>query len=627
MNYKQIKEALEYGSRVNGGRAALFAEGRNTAKWEEIRTSPFYKEMLQEVIEAGEKLLEEPIEVLPFSKFKIFDETGSRKEFERAYFRRRLRLNTFAILSMLFDDTKYVQALEDAIWAICDEYTWCLPAHLAGTSNQVIENVNGHVPNTGGIRQQVKEHRHVVDLFAAETGFALSELLSMLEDRLSGLVVYRARKEVRERILEPYCELNSSFHWETATMNWASVCAGGVGASAMYLIEDDAALAPIVQRLMATMDCFLSGFEDDGACTEGLGYWNYGFGFFVYFARLLEQRTGGRINLMHDGKVKEIALFQQKCYLSENYIVPFSDSFLTFRFNLGLAVFLKDTYSEVEVPDRRYSSNLYDDHCYRWAHTIRNFIWSSTDCESAPLGDAFYHLKDSQFFISRKKTGEKIVSFAAKGGHNNEPHNHNDVGNFILHVGGETLLTDTGAGEYTKAYFREQRYSFVSNGSQGHSVPIIEGEYQKPGREHEAAVLDVESSEKQDRIVLDIGGAYGNSNLQSLKRDLTFIKAEGTTLLLKDEFQFAQTPSSIVERFVSFHKPVLSEPGVITIRGNKSGNRVEISYDANQFSAGVQREAFVNHFAVTEDLYLINLEVKTPGSNEKVEISFHVAEA
>lgn len=54
---------------------------------------------------------------------------------------------------------------------------------------------------------------------------------------------------------------------------------------------------------------------------------------------------------------------------------------------------------------------------------------------------------------------------AAKGGNNGEPHNHNDVGSFFYLVGDEMLLTDLGAGEYTKEYFHEGRYRILCNNS------------------------------------------------------------------------------------------------------------------------------------------------------------------
>jgi len=44
---------------------------------------------------------------------------------------------------------------------------------------------------------------------------------------------------------------------------------------------------------------------------------------------------------------------------------------------------------------------------------------------------------------------------AAKGGHNGESHNHNEVRNFRVLADGEPLLIDTGGGTYTSKTFRE----------------------------------------------------------------------------------------------------------------------------------------------------------------------------
>jgi len=54
-------------------------------------------------------------------------------------------------------------------------------------------------------------------------------------------------------------------------------------------------------------------------------------------------------------------------------------------------------------------------------------------------------------------------------------HNQNDVGNFIVHVNGESVIPDVGRGRYTKAYFGPERYQHFVNSSRGHSVPIVNG--------------------------------------------------------------------------------------------------------------------------------------------------------
>ncbi|WP_248927411.1 heparinase II/III domain-containing protein [Paenibacillus hamazuiensis] len=615
MHLTDIIEALRSGS---AQKCELFPEG--SSRWAEIRTAAYFKPQLDAVRQEANRLLQEPILQLPFSLYKLYDETGSRKEYEKEYFKHRLRLNTFAIMALADDDPRYLHALEDAIWAICDEYTWCLPAHHRGNLLRVIERERHERTTWDTWGPEPREHRQNVDLFAAETGFALAEITHLLDGRLAELVAYRARREIRERVLEPYAAPNQMFWWETCTNNWAAVCAGSVGAAAMYLIRDDAMLAPFVSRVLGTMDSYLRGFEDDGACTEGISYWTYGFGFFTYFAALLEQRTAGRINLLDGEKVKNIALFQQKCYLNENFTVSFSDASLSQSYIGGLTHFLKTRFDELEVPDSRYCAPFPYDNCNRWGHAIRCLVWTRPDFESLPQNDASYWLEDAEWLISRKTGPGGVVAFAAKGGHNDEPHNHNDVGTFILHIGGETLLTDTGAGEYTKAYFGPERYSILCNRSMGHSVPIVEGGEQQVGRAFAAEVRGCRISEEEDVLALDIAKAYGNGNLLSLVRTFRFAKTGHPRLTLTDEFRFAAKPTAIVERFVSFCEPEPIAPGEIRIRGSKRS--VSIFYEADKLEFGFERAVHMDHGSRPRDLYLLDFTAKSTSERETFRFEF-----
>ena len=83
-------------------------------------------------------------------------------------------LETCALMAWLYEDEEYLHKLEDIIWAICDEYSWPIAAHMRGTSLSAYQEEN---PN--------------VDLFAAETAEAFAEILSLLGDKLHPSVVMR----------------------------------------------------------------------------------------------------------------------------------------------------------------------------------------------------------------------------------------------------------------------------------------------------------------------------------------------------------------------------------------------------------------------------------------------------
>ena len=150
---------------------------------------------------------------------------------------------------------------------------------------------------------------------------------------------------------------------------------------------------------------------------------------------------------------------------------------------------------------------------------------------SAALGldeDHTLRLHDQLALLINIELVAHDIGLAAKAGHNAEPHNQNDVGSFLIFKNGEELFCDPGPGEYTRQYFSEIRYTIFPAGSQGHSVPMIDGSVQKAGREYAAAdvVLD------ETGISMDMAGAYDLPYMPSLKRDVRFDKATATTLTL-----------------------------------------------------------------------------------------------
>lgn len=619
-----VKEALMYGNEQEQNiRAKLFAEARDGSKWEEIRTSEFYKEMVEEITAQAEKFLLTPITAIPYSKYRLFSENGNRSEYQEYYFERRARLNVFAFLSMLYGEKRYIEPLEDAIWAICDEYTWCLPAHLPNGGNEASYGENAIAGGGLDILIEKKEHKRVIDLFNAETGFALTEIMSLLEGKLSPLVVERARREVRERILDSFCMLRSMSDWETKTNNWAAVCGGSVGTAAMYLIDDYSVLAPIIYKVLGAIESFLSGYGDDGMCKEGLSYWNYGFGFFVCFSELLKQRTCGKIDLMDDEKVREIALYQQRVILGEDRVVSFSDSKGFLKVATGHTHRLKERFKEVLIPDIRYREKFDSDTSRRWSRMIRNFIWSRCNYEGFKLEDCDCYYKDSQWFMSRVSTEAGIISFAGKWGNNGEPHNHNDVGSFVLYKNGDTILTDLGASNYTRQNFSSGRYSIFGNGSQGHSLPIIEGSVQREGADRAAAVLEKLISPELNVFAAELSGAYDDGNLESLVRKYIFHKDKGIRLELKDSFRFVNAPSSVVERFITYHRPVEIEKG--TIRIGKEDNHILLKYSAGDltFECGTHsHNSHNNQKGIVEEVFSVDLHSRRLEKNMDITVEF-----
>ncbi|MNB86412.1 Heparinase II/III-like protein [compost metagenome] len=555
---------------------SLYA-GKNEADayWKQLALSENLKEDIREIREEGCRLESLPIPELSYTLFSIFARTGSRLEYERVYFERRRRLNTYVFLTLLEPEKpEHLEKLEDILWSICGEYTWCLPAHLPPDHDPAAVD-------------------RFIDLFSSETGFALSEISLLLDGRLSPLLCSRMRHEVERRIFRPFME-DGPYEWETARHNWAAVCAGSVGAAALLSVNDPALLAAILARTERSMCCYLEGFGDDGACLEGLGYWNYGFGYFTYYSDLLRSRSEGRLDWFGIEKVRSIAEFQQKCFIGGSFVANFSDSTPQVRVHRGLSNYLASRYPGIECPPADLRAPYTEDHCSRFAPALRNLIWAGDEEMTREWKATGYYLPDAAWLVSRHQAAEGVFGFAAKGGHNAEPHNHNDLGHFILFGKGEVFAADLGSGEYTADYFGAGRYLYDCNGSQGHSVPIIDGKHQREGREHRAEVLHALTAPDRDELKLELSRAYGNEGLRSLIRSLVWHKEERPRLELSDAFRYDGMPVSWTERFVTWRRPEILRSGTALLPGMEGG--VEVRYDALTVEPEIASHIYRDHF-------------------------------
>jgi hypothetical protein len=593
MKRERIKEVLEQ-HRKKG--LTLLGTGSDSVKQSsQLWGDSINKLLLEEIKAEADRIMLTSDPELTYSLFRIYGDSGERLAYERVYFERRKRLNSYVIMALQEpENVQYEVAALNMIWSICNEFTWCLPAHF----------------NEGSDRLDI-------DLFSAETGFALSEIKLLLGDRLPDLLRKRIDNEVELRIFHPFLE-QGPFGWETADHNWAAVCAGSVGAAALHLIADSQRLSEVLERVLHSLDCYLTGFGEDGACAEGYLYWQYGFGYYVYFAQMLKAATNGEINLFASKKVKEIALFQQKCFTGSSTVVNFSDSRPESGIFMGLSCCLHHEYDEVIVPDASLRADYSADHCGRWAPAIRNLMWvkeewMQTTGNKTVWPAESYYLSDVQWLLSRHASDNGgNYSFAAKGGHNEEPHNHNDVGHFIVHADGQAYLADLGSGKYTAKYFGPERYSIWCNGSQGHSVPIIDGSHQQNGAAFRATVMEASTNASTDKLALEISSAYGLSKLERLERRFLWEKEELPRLTLTDTIWLAPNGEEaaaerlVIERFITILAPQLVEAGRIILLGQR---QLTISYDHQVWSPVVTSRSDIDHYGSERFWYTLDFQL------------------
>lgn len=243
---------------------------------------------------------------------------------------------------------------------------------------------------------------------------------------------------------------------------------------------------------------------------------------------------------------------------------------------------------------------------------------------AAVSGSRFHILPAAQWCIGTAASG---VGFACKGGHNGEPHNHNDIGHFIYEAGGEILFADLGAGEYTKEYFGAGRYDILCNRSRGHSVPVIDGQEQCAGSGYRCCDFQAQAD---GSVRMELSGAYPKGLLQRFERIFRFDLGSGRlavqdnicfpeeetasrdsreTLNFRDagEVRAAQASWEILENLVTQIRPRVFGSGIVLEAG---GVRAALSIEGTEPS-GVRILEYdhSNHQGRSEKVYALQWQV------------------
>jgi hypothetical protein len=183
--------------------------------------------------------------------------------------------------------------------------------------------------------------------------------------------------------------------------------------------------------------------------------------------------------------------------------------------------------------------------------------------------------------------------FAAKGGHNDEHHNHNDCGSFVYYMNGVCFAEEIGAPEYVKAFFGPDRYrEFLAARSLGHSVPLINGVEQGAGSRFAARVLSHALTPDKAELVLDLTACYpAEAGCIEARRRLTF---DRSTLSLEVEDGFTLAEWRSVEAALISDADVALQPDESALL-ILAGQRLRVIPGADCKMSEVQTHSYSRH--------------------------------
>ncbi|MFA6961599.1 MAG: heparinase II/III family protein [Opitutaceae bacterium] len=514
------------------------------AAWSRLAAVP----SVSRYVSQAERDLTEPTPGLTQELFDIYKTKGTRSEYETPFRQRSERLARMTIAECIENKGRFLPAIETELAAILAEKSWVVPAHWFG---------NG---GSAGFA--------VVDLGSSALASTLAVVDSWLGSRLRPETREAIRREVEARVWRPYLEAVRSgkpdpgVGWMRSDNNWNAVCHAGVIGSALILLDDRKARAEFVAAGEIYLPRFISGFTDDGYCSEGIGYWNYGFGSYLYLAESVRGATHGKIDWLTEAKVRSIALYPSRLEILNGLYPIYADGapgtgpspwmrdILDRRLSLGHPEWRQSTPVDIPLYHGLGSTLL-------GAATVM-FLdrgeAAASDVASAagtyPLRDEF---EEAQVFTLRPAASEPRFGVSFKGGHNDEHHNHNDLGSYVVAAGRYTLLLDPGMEQYTSRTFSSRRYESRVLSSYGHPVPVVAGRLQSAGRRFAAEVVSKSYSDARDEVTLNLARGYEVPDLESLLRTFTYTRGAQPELVVRDEARFS-APESFGTALVTFSK-------------------------------------------------------------------------
>jgi len=535
--------------------------------WDKLAANAAY----QQAVKRAEPLLKLPIPEQPDDLFLDFSRTGNRTRWQKVASERRSRVTWLVLAECLENKGRFLPAIEQVVAALCAERTWVMPAH-----DRSLANFNGKSID--------------IDLASSALAWNLATADFLLGDKLSAETPRLIGENVRRRVLDPYRAMFTGARkpnwWMLTTNNWNAVCLAGVTGAALTTIESRDDRGRFVVAAEKYSRNFLAGFTPDGYCSEGLGYWDYGFGHYVLLSETIWQATGGKLDLFARPEVKAPATFGSRIQIIGGVSPAFADCGVTTRpapeimfyvnrrFGLGLA-----DYDELAASATLGS--LFEAMLYAFPNSASQTKPAPRTSTGPELRSWFDH---AGVLIGRPAPGSKCrMGVALKGGHNAEHHNHNDVGSYVVVLGERPVLLDPGAETYTARTFSSQRYESKLLNSFGHPVPVVAGQLQRPGRDGQAKVLEAKFSDLVDTLKLDIRSAYPCPDLKMLERTFVYSREGAGSLTVTDRVEFA-SPQSFATALITKGGWRQLDGRSLVVYDLDEAVRVEISAAGSEFT-------------------------------------------
>ena len=542
------------------------------AAWKDLTSTVYHS-----LIEKGDQGLNYTWQVVKATDYLAYERNGSRVIMEKP-----MNENATALANLFFAELaegkgKYMDQIINGVWYFTEMSTWSLSAH-----------VPAYQPSKRTLAQQ---DFHVVDLMAGDMGSLLSWIHYFLKEEMDNVnpeISKRLNHHIRSRIIEPYMERNDMW-WQAFELrnngivnNWNPWCNFNVLTCLLLIEEDVDAKSAGVYKTMRSVDQFINYVKNDGACEEGPSYWGHAAGKLYDYLKILSLSTNNKVNVFDQKLIKDMGEYISQSYIGgDSWVVNFADAsakgagypLLIYRYGASVGSTEMKKFAKYLYDQQSNKISINRD-AFRGLEDFKSL--ASIQEETAGLPENPYKwYSETEFLYIRQKN----LFFAAKGGFNNESHNHNDVGSFILYKNLQPVFIDAGVGTYNKKTFSKERYQIWTMQSNYHNLPQINGYDQVYGAQYKSK--EVNFDPKVAQFKLNLADAYPkDAGIISWVRTYQLKNEE---LIISDEFNLKNPKKENSIHFLLASAPKIENAKILLNNGAHS-----MSFDSKIFEPSIE---------------------------------------
>lgn len=583
-----------------------FPDYKNRAFWQSLPPG-----IRQEYIAKAESYLKYDWPVVKATDYLEFIRSGDRRQ--EVYAACSDALNSLVMGELAEGKGRFMDQIINACWYYSEQTWWGWSAHLGP------QNAGAGLPDI---------NEPFVDLGVGEIASDLSWTWYLFHeefDKIHPLISIRLKQEIMNKALTPYFTRNDFWYMGfngNRVNNWNPWINYNMLNCFLLIESDPSKKIAEVEKIINSLDKFLNGYSDDGGCDEGPSYWGAAGALLYESLEVLKDATHGKFDVFNDTLIRNMGKYFYKVNIHAPYFINFADADAT---TMGDASAVYRYGKAIDDPIMQqfgaYLGKLakFGDHSLdgKICDQIKNLtlLDEIKNAQSKEALVADFWLPDTEVGGARDKEGSFAgFFFGAKGGFNDESHNHNDVGSCVMYYDGKPCIIDLGREEYNAKTFSALRYEIWTMQSGYHNLPVINGTDQKDGKDFKARNSSFTSSPKAATFSTNIAGAYtADARVKNWIRTYTLIR--GKSFVLTDKFELTGLNKSVTSsNIMTYCKVSEVKPGILKLSGD--GFSLQMQYNAKVVKPVIEFIAVTDRALKSywpEGVTRIRLELINPG--------------